>query len=168
VKNDSGEIIGYQYQVADADITARTVWKYTDTLGFTHTVFRKSGKRTWRVWGETPGRLFLIGRRQLPYKEYTALTCAHIFYLEEHFPFPVSVRIEQIEACEKKEISYTKKEVQEILTYDLEKFCARLKKKGVQISENDVKIYRETNQYSAKGELVLSGPFGSIQKGAVY
>lgn len=41
-------------------------------------------------------------------------------------------------------------------------------KKGVQISENDVKIYRETNRYSAKGKLVLSGPFGIVQKGTVH
>ena len=51
---------------------------------------------------------------------------------------------------------------------ELQKYLNELEKKGVQISENDVKIYRETNRYSAKGKLVLSGPFGIVQKGTVH
>ena len=48
------------------------------------------------------------------------------------------------------------------------RYCEDLDKKGVEIIENDVKIYRETNRYSAKGKLVLSGPFGIVQKGTVH
>ena len=168
VKNDSDEVTGYQYRVSDADIIAQTTVAYTDILDRMHPVWKDTGKKNWRFWIETPGRLYLFGRRELPYPEYNALTCRYILYLERHFPFPVSVRVERSKESRKEEISYTDREAREILSYNFEKFCARLEKKGVQISENDVKIYRETNRYSAKGKLVLSGPFGIVQKGTVH
>lgn len=168
VKNDSDEVTGYQYRVSDADIIAQTTVAYTDILDRMHPVWKDTGKKIWRFWIETPGRLYLFGRRELPYPEYNALTCRYILYLERHFPFPVSVRVERSKESRKEEISYTDREAREILSYNFEKFCARLEKKGVQISENDVKIYRETNRYSAKGKLVLSGPFGIVQKGTVH
>jgi len=168
VKNDSDEVTGYQYRVSDADIIAQTTVAYTDILDRMHPVWKDTGKKSWRFWIETPGRLYLFGRRELPYPEYNALTCRYILYLERHFPFPVSVRVERSKESRKEEISYTDREAREILSYNFEKFCARLEKKGVQISENDVKIYRETNRYSAKGKLVLSGPFGIVQKGKVH
>lgn len=168
VKNDSDEVTGYQYRVSDADIIAQTTVAYTDILDRLHPVWKDTGKKSWRFWIETQGRLYLFGRRELPYPEYNALTCRYILYLERHFPFPVSVRVERSKESRKEEISYTDREAREILSYNFEKFCARLEKKGVQISENDVKIYRETNRYSAKGKLVLSGPFGIVQKGTVH
>ena len=168
VKNDSDEVTGYQYRVSDADIIAQTTVAYTDILDRLHPVWKDTGKKSWRFWIETPERLYLFGRRELPYPEYNALTCRYILYLERHFPFPVSVRVERSKESRKEEISYTDREAREILSYNFEKFCARLEKKGVQISENDVKIYRETNRYSAKGKLVLSGPFGIVQKGTVH
>ena len=168
VKNDSDEVTGYQYRVSDADIIAQTTVAYTDILNRLHPVWKDTGKKSWRFWIETPGRLYLFGRRELPYPEYNALTCRYILYLERHFPFPVSVRVERSKESRKEEISYTDREARAILSYNFEKFCARLEKKGVQISENDVKIYRETNRYSAKGKLVLSGPFGIVQKGTVH
>ena len=63
---------------------------------------------------------------------------------------------------------YTDEELKQIAEKELQKYLHELEKKGVQISENDVKIYRETNRYSAKGKLVLSGPFGIVQKGTVH
>lgn len=168
VKNDSDEVTGYQYRVSDADIIAQTTVAYTDILDRLHPVWKDTGNKSWRFWIETPGRLYLFGRRELPYPEYNALTCRYTLYLERHFPFPVSVRVERSKESRKEEISYTDRQAREILSYNFEKFCARLEKKGVQISENDVKIYRETNRYSAKGKLVLSGPFGIVQKGTVH
>lgn len=168
VKNDSDEVTGYQYRVSDADIIAQTTVAYTDILDRLHPVWKDTGKKSWRFWIETLGRLYLFGRRELPYPEYNALTCRYTLYLERHFPFPVSVRVERSKESRKEEISYTDRQAREILSYNFEKFCARLEKKGVQISENDVKIYRETNRYSAKGKLVLSGPFGIVQKGTVH
>ena len=168
VKNDSDEVTGYQYRVSDADIIAQTTVAYTDILNRLHPVWKDTGKKSWRFWIETPGRLYLFGRRELPYPEYNALTCRYILYLERHFPFPVSVRVERSKESRKEEISYTDREAREILSYNFEKFCARLEKKGVQISENDVKIYSDTNLYSAKRNIVLYVPFGIVQKLTVH
>ena len=114
VKNDSDEVTGYQYRVSDADIIAQTTVAYTDILDRLHPVWKDTGKKSWRFWIETPGRLYLFGRRELPYPEYNALTCRYILYLERHFPFPVSVRVERSKESRKEEISYTDREARAI------------------------------------------------------
>ena len=167
VKNDSDEVTGYQYRVSDADIIAQTTVAYTDILDRLHPVWKDTGKKSWRFWIETPGRLYLFGRRELPYPEYNALTCRYILYLERHFPFPVSVRVERSKESRKEEISYTDREARAILSYNFEKFCARLEKKGVQISENDVKIYTGSETYYAKGTQGDEPVFGKGKTGFI-
>lgn len=115
VKNDSDEVTGYQYRVSDADIIAQTTVAYTDILDRMHPVWKDTGKKSWRFWIETPGRLYLFGRRELPYPEYNALTCRYILYLERHFPFPVSVRVERSKESRKRRFL--------IQTGKQEKFC---------------------------------------------
>ena len=75
------------------------------------------------------GRLYLFGRRELPYPEYNALTCRYTLYLERHFPFPVSVRVERSKESRKEEISYTDREAREILSYNFEKFLHPIREK---------------------------------------
>ncbi len=60
--------------------------------------------------------------------------------------------------------TYTKKECQEILSREFERFCKDLRKKGVQILENDVKIYKDTQSAKAKGTLILLESCGKERK----
>ena len=129
VKNDSDEVTGYQYRVSDADIIAQTTVAYTDILDRLHPVWKDTGKKSWRFWIETPGRLYLFGRRELPYPEYNALTCRYTLYLERYFPFPVSVRVERSKESRKEEISYTDRQAREILSYNFEKFLRPIREK---------------------------------------
>lgn len=58
---------------------------------------------------------------------------------------------------------YTKNEYQTRLSYNFRKFCDNLEKKGVQILENNVKIYKENEKVCAKGTLILAEPIGKLR-----
>jgi len=53
---------GYRYQVSDADIIAQTTVAYTDILDRLHPIWKDTGKKSLRLWIETPGRLYLFGQ----------------------------------------------------------------------------------------------------------
>ena len=82
--------------------------------------------------------------------------------------FPLTFEEITVTPYRKRHKNYTKAQIRKILSEDFQNYCKEMKKKGVEIIQNDVKIYRETNRYSAKGKLVLSGPFGIVQKGTVH
>lgn len=165
VKNDAGEVTGYQYQKADADITAQWTLPYEDVLGAEHMIKEKTGEKRYYPGVELPGKICFLGNGKIPYQNYTILYQKKSIYLDKHFQLPVSFLMKTVEEYKSRTAEYTKKEAQEILTQEFNRFCGQLRKKGVQISENDVKIYRETAQYVAKGQLMAAGPFGKTVEG---
>ena len=90
------------------------------------------------------------------------------FRLTPTFYLPFALEYTEYVPYENVVEEYTDEVIKKMAEEELQKYLIELEKKGVQISENDVKIYRETNRYSAKGKLVLSGPFGIVQKGTVH
>ena len=50
---------------------------------------------------------------------------------------------------------YTKADARMILSADFQDYCKELEKKGVEIIQNDVKIYTGSETYSAKGTLKI-------------
>ena len=53
----------------------------------------------------------------------------------------------------KRQKNYTKTQIRKILSGDFQNYCKEMKKKGVEIIQNDVKIYTGSETYSAKGTL---------------
>ena len=49
---------------------------------------------------------------------------------------------------------------QERLSADFQSYCKELEKKGVEIIENDVKIYTESEYATARGTLTVEMPIG--------
>ncbi len=165
----SDEVTGYQYRVSDADIIAQTTVASIQIFLTGCIRYRKdTGKKSWRFWIETPGRLYLFGRRELPYPEYNALTCRYIHVLERHFPFPVSVRVERSKESRKEEISYTDREAREILSYNFEKFCTRLEKKGVQIQRMMLKYTGRRTGIRQRGNWFYPDRSELYKKGTVH
>ena len=55
---------------------------------------------------------------------------------------------------------HEKEEIQKILTERFVRYCEDLEKKGVEIIENDVKIYTGQDKSEAKGSLMVQMPIG--------
>ncbi len=54
-------------------------------------------------------------------------------------------------------------EIQQILTERFVRYCEDLEKKGVEIIENDVKIYTGQDESEAKGSLTVRMPIGKAK-----
>lgn len=165
IMNDAGEAEAYRYCRADADIVAQTELEYEDTVPLQYEVKEFTGKKSRKIWLETKNTVYTLGRQKNPFQHSTSETSAISPRLGEHFWMPFSFGYEIIREYRPAEKKYTQKEYQAILNNNFTKFCKELEKKGVQILENNVKIYREAVRASARGTLKLSEAIGIEQEG---
>lgn len=165
ILNDAKEVVGYQYQEADADITAQTVLEYEEHLPVVYEVKKMTGKKRYSVWISAKGRTLTLGMKNKRYKHFVTETWEKNWKIGEHFWLPISVGLIRSQEYTPNKKTYTEKEYQRLLSADFSKFCQNLEKKGVQILENNVKIYKETETALAKGSLVLSEKLGEKKLG---
>ena len=67
--------------------------------------------------------------------------------------FPLTFEEITVTPYRKRQKNYTKTQIRKILSGDFQNYCKEMKKKGVEIIQNDVKIYTGSETYSAKGTL---------------
>ena len=163
VTNDMEEITGYQYQNADADIQAYTERSYEDTMSLTRMVPVRTGKKRAALWLGTEKSRFFLGIRHPGFDQYVVSTREKRLQPGENFFLPFSVGILIAEEVRYEEQEWSREEYRQILTETFERECQNLEKKGVQILQNNVKIYKEKSSVSARGTLSLLGPVGTSQ-----
>ena len=74
----------------------------------------------------------------------------------ENFYLPVVYGTKTVKSYAFQEKNYTKKELQEALSANFQQFCGELEEKGIQITENSVKIHIDENSADASGTLYLN------------
>ncbi len=155
IKNDSQEVVGYQYVNADADIKIKTKENYEDVLDLSYTVKKYEKQKKRQIFLRTAQKEYTLGQKVEEGKgrEVSSSEIRPGFSLSFPFPFSFGIR-EEVSYREVKK-TYSKKEYQEILSLEFDRFCEDLRKKGVQILENDVKIYKDTQSARAKGTMIL-------------
>jgi len=164
VLNDAGEIVGYQYHEADADIVAKMQMAYNDSVPLTYEKKNWTGKKQYCFFLTTSKKFYNLKLFSTPFKYSVRETSQFTPRLGEHFYLPVSFGREVVREYKPEVKKYSDNSIQEQLTERFQKFCHNLEKKGVQILENDVKIYKESRQASAKGTLTLSGEIGKSRE----
>ena len=171
VNNDAGETIGYQPQESDADILGQTTISYSDKESIIYedkkriVNERKGGepveKREYylRAWGWR----ICFGEVKNKYEHFEQYSSEKRLKLFDNFYLPVFFG-------EKRAVPYTiyekkreKEELQSILSNRFLQYCEDLEKKGVEIIENDVKIYTGSKEAEAKGTLTVIMPVGTKQ-----
>ena len=164
IKNDSQEVVGYQYVNADADIKIKTKENYEDVLDLSYTVKKYEKQKKRQIFLRTAQKEYTLGQKVEEGKgrEVSSSEIRPGFSLSFPFPFSFGIR-EEVSYREVKK-TYSKKEYQEILSLEFDRFCEDLRKKGVQILENDVKIYKDTQSARAKGTMILLESCGKERK----
>ena len=155
ILDDSGEITGYQYTHADADIFADTQISYLDIISCYHNkkVYTKETKKS--------GFIQIGSVRLETWKPKTSdssekFCIEHQLKMGENFSLPVLYGHETIKKYGFRKIKYTKKEMQTILSSRFRYFCKDLEEKGIQINEKNVKIYISAEKATASGTLYLN------------
>lgn len=156
VKNDSGEVVGYQYQKSDADVFADTQIEYSDSMPLTwqDKVYDGRKRYKWYVrifdWTISAGTV----KSSFEHSEFTSSETQ--LKIGENFYLPVSFGFERAKSYDFQEKKYTEDEIREKLSLDFRRFCDELEEKGIQIRENSVKIHIGADSASASGSVYLN------------
>lgn len=170
VQDDAKEIIGYQYQKADADIRGKAILPYEDVLENTYS-------RKVYFYEERPHQMrkrqayyLRIGRFQLAFgnlqkkEENQELhTSEYQICLGKRLKLPIYLGTRTVIPYTAHPETYKKKEIQERLSADFKRYLGELEKKGVEIIENNVKIYTGSKTSAARGELTVLQPVGTLK-----
>lgn len=165
VVNDAGEVTGYHYRHADADIIAETTEDYEDVLPLTYKVRMTTGRKRFFLRLEGKKKVYTIGADLRGFSTFTEESARVIPRIGNHISLPFVWGCGIVRECRIQEKTYSREAYREILSTNFQRFCGELEKKGVQILENNVKIYKETGRAAARGTLRLAEPIGIEQEG---
>lgn len=152
IYDDSKTLHSVQYVCADGDIRLKTQTHYRDELALTAHRKNYTGRSSDHYSIHIGGIPFSLPVRET-YEQSDILAQTHQIKIFENFYLPIQITKYTIKEYEMIEINYTKEQAQEIMQSNFEHFIKKLKEKGVQIFENDVKI--EWNEKSAIASGVL-------------
>lgn len=152
--NDSQEVMGYQTVQADADIEIQYKMEYYQEFSRTYQKIIPSGE-TRQGYIIQAGNYYLDTSRNLKKQEYNRLLKLRQLKLTENFKLPVFYGKSIDYAIEKKERIYTKKEAEKKAEQTILRVLETLSQKGIQISENHVRIEVNKNSCVTKGSLIL-------------
>lgn len=156
--NDEKEITGYRLKNADADITGEKAITYQKEL--TRQYIQKKYYRSRfyflqkRNYGIRLGRHYFTTEsknNQYPVFE------KHVVQKKYQIANVIPVTLEKSTITPYRQMykKYTKADARMILSADFQDYCKELEKKGVEIIQNDVKIYTGSETYYAKGTLKI-------------
>lgn len=158
LRNDSQEVIRYEYVHADADIYIKRDLPYYAELPMEYETEIPSGKEKeggflkvgiWYLeWGEQGGE-----KKRRIVEEYP-------FHITENFVLPVSVGKISVRAFEKKKEIYTESAAKTEAFRILQEYEEKLMEKGVQISANNVKIEVDHKICVSRGSLEIIQKIG--------
>lgn len=163
VNNDAGETVGYQYHVSDADIIGKTKITYSDSCSNTCTQKEDFDVRK-KQYSLTLGNVrFSFGGIKNDYEHFTMYGEQGQLKLFDNFYIPVYWWAREAVPYTPRKKQRAKEEIQQILTERFVRYCEDLEKKGVEIIENDVKIYTGPDESEAKGRLTVRMPIGKAK-----
>ena len=162
MKNDAGEVTGYRYREADADIKGEYIQQYENTAEREYPVKDYIKERNQPVkksqWYLRIGPWTAsLGSIENKYENCEYRAWEKDLKLGDSFILPVSFGEREVVPYKTHRESLTDEEIQQDLSRAFAFWCEELEKKGVEIIRNDVKIYTEQKKASAKGSVTLQG-----------
>ena len=156
VKNDSGEVVGYQYQKSDADVFADTQIEYSDSMPLTWQDKVYDGRKRYKWYVRIFDWTISAGTVKSSFEHSELASSETQLKIGENFYLPVSFGFERAKSYDFQEKEYTQDEIREKLSLDFRRFCDELEEKGIQIRENSVKIHIGADSASASGSVYLN------------
>lgn len=156
VKNDSGEVVGYQYQKSDADVFADTQIEYSDSMPLTWQDKVYDGRKRYKWYVRLFDWTISAGTVKSSFEHSELASSETQLKIGENFYLPVSFGFERAKSYDFQEKKYTEDEIREKLSLDFRRFCDELEEKGIQIRENSVKIHIGADSASASGSVYLN------------
>lgn len=153
--DDAGEVAGYQYCAADADIYVKTKYRYQQSFPLKHQVKQYSGHTKKGYYFNISGKRLSLARKKMPFETYDVTTTEHQAKLGDSFYLPVSWGKMEYKEYQFVSQTYSKEAAQRLSEDTLNKFLEKIQEKGVQIFENNVKIDTDGKNCRASGEVIV-------------
>ena len=154
IKNDSGEIIGYEYTQADGDIYIQHDLEYYQEFSMDYEKPVYTGEKKKGLLLQL-GDYYLRLEGKSPWEDYDRVTSLHQIKVTENFKLPVYYGSVTDYAYEKRTFTYFESEARQKAEENLNRLLESLEEKGVQISGNHVKIEIQGKTCTARGTLTV-------------
>ena len=154
IKNDSGEIIGYEYTQADGDIYIQHDLEYYQEFSMDYEKPVYTGEKKKGLLLQL-GDYYLRLKGKSPWEDYDRVTSLHQIKVTENFKLPVYYGSVTDYAYEKRTFTYSESEARQKAEENLNRLLESLEEKGVQISGNHVKIEIQGKTCTARGTLTV-------------
>ena len=154
IKNDSGEIIGYEYTQADGDIYIQHDLEYYQEFSMDYEKPVYTGEKKKGLLLQL-GDYYLRLEGKSPWEDYDRVTSLHQIKVTENFKLPVYYGSVTDYAYEKRTFTYSESEARQKAEENLNRLLESLEEKGVQISGNHVKIEIQGKTCTARGTLTV-------------
>lgn len=160
VHNDAGDTIAYQYQHADADIYGKTTLSYSKKLKLTYEEKVYESVQKYECQIRIGSVFFQFASIHNTYEMWEMHGYERVLRIGDDFRLPVSYGVRTARPYHTITKKLSSVACQEQLSADFRDYCEELEKKGVEIIENDVKIYSESEYATARGTLTVEMPIG--------
>ena len=153
--DDSGETSGYQYCHSEADIFIKTSYIYHDQIALKTKDKQYTGKSR-RTFGVRIGDFkWCLSLWKKDLANTDTVTTIYPLCLFRNFYLPVSFEKQELLEYQYQDITLSKKEAARKAEQHLYKFLEEIQEKGVQISENNVRIEFDEKYCIAEGSVIL-------------
>lgn len=149
-----------EFTHSDADIYAKTIYEYNDSLEFNYTEKVRTGNKKKGYSFSLFNNKITIFHPRIKYEKYDRIVKNKTMKIGKDFYLPFQTITMEYNEYNYEERQYTIDEAKSIIQKNLEKFIQELEEKGVQILENNVKIIEEKDGVIAEGDLIVIEKIG--------
>lgn len=167
VVNDSQEITGYQPQYSQADIRGQIVYSYKDQLERTYEEKTYVNQVKEESYLRIQDYVFWLGSKKNRFQKSEMLLKETRICIGKHFVLPIVIGRRTTRPYQSREMTYSEEVLQQRLSKRFTNWQTELEKKGVEIIENSVKIYNESDFAVAKGTLTMICDIGEERQSSV-
>lgn len=154
IVGDSG-LLRKQPVIADADITGKTFYDYSDkfSLYYMDKIYTGNEKKSFAF------SFFLkkinLYRPRIPYNKYDIIGNEFTLHLNDEFYLPVSLNANRYLEYKEEKKKYSEAEAKALAEKKLNRFIKKLEERNVVILENNVTMAVKGNNCMADGKLVV-------------
>lgn len=153
IMNDAGEVADYIYRSSDADILAKVTYSYQDVIDKEYVEEVPTG-RVCDDYAIQIGKMIIKNPLlKLVYQDYKKTADTHQLHVADNFYLPIWITKYTYQEVEKKNQTYTEKEIKQIATTNLENYLTDLEEKGIQIIQKNVIIKKAGKKYVTSGTI---------------
>ena len=160
VYNEYEELIETNYVAADGLVYGQTEYEYLQSFSMDF-IEKKQGKKKKTGYGIQLGTKVKTLYEPYDTEGYEQVASTHTFHIGNAYYLPLSFIITKYYMPEYKTNTYTEQEAKEKQNRMLQKYIGDLKKKGVEILENNVTIEIKDGICTASGTLVVREIIGA-------